>query len=59
MVPIQPTDALLVVDVQNDFCLGGALAVESGDAIVPLVNSLAQRFAHVLLTQDWDRKSVV
>ena len=46
-------DLLLVVDVQNDFLPGGALAVPDGDAIVPLVNALAQRFAHVALTQDW------
>jgi nicotinamidase/pyrazinamidase len=46
-------DAFLVVDVQNDFCPGGALAVPRGDEIVPLVNRLARRFAHVLLTQDW------
>lgn len=47
------TDALLVIDLQNDFCPGGALAVEDGDQIVPLVNKLAQKFSHVLLTQDW------
>jgi nicotinamidase/pyrazinamidase len=46
-------DVLLVVDVQNDFLPGGALAVPEGDAIVPLSNALAQRFAHVALTQDW------
>jgi nicotinamidase/pyrazinamidase len=46
-------DVLLVVDVQNDFCPGGALAVPGGDAIVPAVNRLAARFAHVVLTQDW------
>ncbi len=46
-------EALIVVDVQRDFCPGGALAVPAGDAIVPLVNRLAQRFAHVILTQDW------
>jgi nicotinamidase/pyrazinamidase len=51
--PIGENDALLVVDVQNDFCPGGALAVPEGDRIVPLVNRLAQRFAHVILTQDW------
>jgi len=45
--------ALLVVDVQNDFCPGGALAVADGDAIVPLVNQLAQNFETVILTQDW------
>jgi nicotinamidase/pyrazinamidase len=47
------TDALLVVDVQNDFLPGGALAVKGGDEIVPLVNDLARRFAVVVLTQDW------
>lgn len=46
-------DVLLVVDVQNDFCPGGALAVPHGDEIVPVVNRLARRFAHVVLTQDW------
>ncbi len=47
------TDALLVVDVQNDFCPGGALAVKDGDAVVGPVNRLGRRFGHVLLTQDW------
>jgi len=46
-------DALLVVDVQNDFLPGGALAVPRGDEIVPLVNRIAERFAIVVLTQDW------
>jgi nicotinamidase/pyrazinamidase len=46
-------DVLVVIDVQNDFCPGGALAVADGDAVVPVVNRLARRFAHVLLTQDW------
>ena len=46
-------DLLLVIDVQNDFCPGGALAVADGDAVVPVINRLAQRFAHVVLTQDW------
>lgn len=52
---MRPTDSdiLLVVDVQNDFCPGGALAVPRGDEIVPLVNRLAGRFPHVILTQDW------
>jgi nicotinamidase/pyrazinamidase len=50
---LKPTDALLVIDVQNDFMPGGALAVEDGDAIVPLINTLAQKFDHVILTQDW------
>jgi nicotinamidase/pyrazinamidase len=47
------SDVLLVVDVQNDFCPDGALAVPEGDAIVPLVNRLIDRFRHVILTQDW------
>ncbi len=46
-------DLLLIVDLQNDFCPGGALEVPDGDAIVPLVNRLARRFDHVVLTQDW------
>jgi nicotinamidase/pyrazinamidase len=46
-------DVLLVVDVQNDFCPGGALAVPDGDQVVPLVNALGQRFQHVVVTQDW------
>src|SRR3979409_166325 len=46
-------DLLLIIDVQNDFCPGGALAVADGDAVVPVVNRLAQRFDHVVLTQDW------
>ena len=47
------TEILIVVDVQNDFCPGGALAVPDGDAVVPVVNRLAGRFAHRILTQDW------
>ena len=50
---LQPTDALLVIDLQLDFCPGGSLAVTHGDTVVPLINILAQRFPHVLLTQDW------
>ena len=46
-------DVLLVIDVQNDFMPGGALAVPRGDEIVPAVNRLAARFEHVVLTQDW------
>lgn len=45
--------ALIVVDVQNDFCPGGALAVDGGDAVVPLVNAIAPRFGIRVLTQDW------
>jgi nicotinamidase/pyrazinamidase len=47
------TDALLVVDLQNDFCPGGALAVDRGDEIVPIINRLGGQFEHVILTQDW------
>lgn len=47
------TDALVGIDVQNDFCPGGALAVPGGDEVVPVINRLAGRFRHVVLTQDW------
>lgn len=50
---VSPTDVLLVVDVQRDFCSGGNLAVPDGDAVVPIINRLAGRFTHVVLTQDW------
>jgi len=52
---MQPADGdvLLVIDVQNDFCPGGALAVPRGDEVVPVVNRLGRRFQHVVLTQDW------
>ena len=46
-------DLLLVIDVQNDFTPGGALAVERGDEILPLVNRLGRAFASVVVTQDW------
>jgi nicotinamidase/pyrazinamidase len=48
-----PNEALIVVDVQNDFCEGGALAVAGGNAIVPRVNQLIAQADHVVLTQDW------
>ena len=47
------SDLLLVVDMQNDFCPGGALAVPGGDEMLPLINRIGRRFAHVALTQDW------
>jgi nicotinamidase/pyrazinamidase len=58
MTILRPTDALLVIDLQLDFCpavdgVGGSLAVTDGDAIIPLINTLAQRFPHTILTQDW------
>jgi len=46
-------DALIIVDVQNDFCPGGGLEVAEGDQVVPLANRLAPRFRTVVLTQDW------
>ena len=45
--------ALLVIDVQNDFCPGGALAVARGDEVVPIVNRLSAQFGSAVLTQDW------
>ena len=50
---IGPPDALLVIDPQNDFCEGGALAVAGGAGIMPLINQLAERFDKVIATQDW------
>jgi nicotinamidase/pyrazinamidase len=50
---IRNDDVLLIIDVQNDFCPGGALAVADGDAVVPVINRLAERFGHIVLTQDW------
>ena len=50
---LRDTDALLVIDMQRDFLPGGALAVAEGDAILPGINTLAARFDHVILTQDW------
>jgi nicotinamidase/pyrazinamidase len=46
-------DALLVVDIQNDFLPGGALGVTDGDKVIPLINRLMERFALILATQDW------
>jgi nicotinamidase/pyrazinamidase len=46
-------DLLLIIDVQNDFCPGGRLAVADGDAVVPVINRLSGLFDHVVLTQDW------
>jgi nicotinamidase/pyrazinamidase len=47
------TEALIVIDVQNDFCPGGALAVAGGDEIIPRINRLMQEFPVTVLTQDW------
>ncbi len=52
---VQPAqdEALLIIDVQNDFCSAGALAVEEGEAVVPVINALQERFAVIVATQDW------
>src|ERR1700753_3466415 len=48
-----PHDALVVIDVQNDFMPGGALPIKDGDSVVPIINALAKNFDHIILTQDW------
>jgi len=48
-----PQDVLVVVDIQNDFCLGGALAVADGDAVIDVIHRVAQKFEHIVQTQDW------
>lgn len=50
---IDERTALIVVDVQNDFCPGGSLAVARGDEVVAVINALGRRFANIVLTQDW------
>jgi nicotinamidase/pyrazinamidase len=55
-VHISDNDVLLAVDLQNDFCPGGRLAVPGGDEIIPLINQIARQFRHVVLTQDWHPK---
>ena len=50
---ISASDVLLVIDVQNDFCPGGALPVADGDAVIAPILAMAPRFQHIALTQDW------
>ncbi len=50
---------LIVVDVQNDFCPGGALQIKDGDSIIPLINGIMERFDLVVATQDWHPKNQV
>jgi nicotinamidase/pyrazinamidase len=50
---ITPQDALVVIDVQNDFCPGGALPVPHGNRVIAPIHRVARRFDHVVLTQDW------
>lgn len=52
-IDIKQDDCLLIIDVQNDFCTGGSLAVPDAEAILPVINALSGKFAHVVLTQDW------
>jgi len=52
-VRISRDDVLIVVDVQNDFCPGGALAVRDGDAVIEPIHRVAHLFEHIVLTQDW------
>jgi nicotinamidase/pyrazinamidase len=50
---------LLIVDVQNDFCPGGALAVSEGDKVVPVINQLMDKFTVVVASKDWHQKASV
>ena len=50
---ITPATALLIIDVQNDFCPGGNLAVEAGDTVIPTINAVSRRFPLVVATKDW------
>ncbi len=52
-VNVLATDALLVIDVQNCFLPGGSLAVNDGQAVIPVINALAKQFKNIVLTQDW------
>jgi nicotinamidase/pyrazinamidase len=53
MMKVGESDVLLVIDVQNDFCPGGSLAISNGNEVIPVINKLAERFQHVIFTQDW------
>jgi len=50
---IRPSDVLIVIDVQNDFCPGGALAVAGGDEVIAPIHAIGPSFDHIILTQDW------
>jgi nicotinamidase/pyrazinamidase len=52
-IPILHGDVLIVIDVQNDFCPGGALAVADGDSVIDPIHRVAAKFEHIVLTQDW------
>lgn len=53
MIQVSDSDALIVVDVQNDFCSGGALAVPDADQVIPVINCLSKAFDHVVFSRDW------
>jgi nicotinamidase/pyrazinamidase len=53
MQNLTDTDILIAIDVQNDFCPGGALAVTDGEGVIAKLNAVASRFNHVIATQDW------
>src|SRR3569833_935659 len=53
MMKITPLDVLIVIDAQNDFCPGGALAVPDGDAVIAPIRRVAEGFEHIVMTQDW------
>jgi nicotinamidase/pyrazinamidase len=50
---ITANDVLIVIDVQNDFCPGGRLAVAGGDEVIPAIHRVSEGFEHIVLTQDW------
>ena len=58
-MPTPPAPVLIIVDIQNDFCSGGALAVPDAEGILPIVNGLIRDFQHVIVTQDWHPPSHV
>lgn len=53
MMQVESTDALMVVDVQNDFCSGGALAVRSAEGVIRPINSIQKFFDHIVFSRDW------
>jgi nicotinamidase/pyrazinamidase len=53
MLQVEPSDALIIVDVQNDFCSGGALPVPEGEKVVRAINSMQKSFDHIVFSRDW------
>ena len=52
-IQVNQNDALIIIDVQNDFCPGGALAVTGGDSIIEPINQIMRLFNNIILSQDW------